>query len=220
MAMEEDGTREHGGHDGGASAGTGTDGAPRPSRHAWSMLGVQALALFVALLAEGLVTRGAALALMGVNFGMHAVLAAPLYALAVTVFFLRGGRAGAFAIAGGALGVFLGAMSPVMGASVLAPLACTCVAYALARGLASPTSSSASGMRAAAVAGGVFGGAVYPATMVAAVLLGTHVLVGKDALFCAVAIALAVAGALLGSVACAPSDSRSDGCDCSGGSAR
>lgn len=145
-----------------------------------------ALVLFAALLAFGLITRPAAQALPWI-FGFHAVLVAPLSAFALS-FSLREGLL--FPVAASAVVLFsllLFLMSPVMGASSLAPMTVAGVAYGALR---EPSE------RAAFAVGSVYGALFYPCTIVSSLALGAlPVVVVQDSAF--VVLTAVLLGAVL-----------------------
>lgn len=151
-----------------------------------------ALVLLAALLAFGLMTRPAAQALPWV-FGFHAVLVAPLSAFALT-FSLRKGLLFSVVVAAIALfSLLLFLMSPVMGASSLAPMAVASVAYGVLR---------KSSERAAFAVGGVYGALFYPCTIASSLALGALpvVMVQDSALVVLTAMLLGAVLAVLGAV--------------------
>jgi len=154
--------------------------------------------LFVLFFAVGLATRLPALSLQEL-YGLHAVLAAPLYSLAIAASIRSRNALVPTVIAALCYGFCLGMMHPVMALSAILPAAAAAIAYAIARGAAAE--------KRALVTGSTFGIAVYPSTIAGAlwfnaVLAPTSAsgIIQWAALFCiavAASVLAAIAGCLL-----------------------
>lgn len=150
-----------------------------------SFLGVVVFVIF--LVAIGLATRPFAQA-MPSYYAVHAVLAAPFYAFAMTLSIRRHVPVWALFLAACIFGLFMGVMTPVMGVSVMLPAFFSLFAWAMVRHAAID--------RVAVVCGAVFGGTCYLATVIAGAVFGSFVFGGGSDLL--EAFALSVLGGAFG----------------------
>lgn len=155
-----------------------------------SFLGVVAFVICLAVI--GLATRPVAQAMTS-YYAVHAVLASPFYAFAMTLFVRRQVPVWALFLASCAFGLVMSVMTPVMGASVIAPALCSLVVWAVMR--------RSSLERIAVACGAVFGGTCYLATVIAGTMLGSFAPAGGSRLMEALIMSLLGAAlAILGSL--------------------
>lgn len=163
----------------------------------WLKVVLQTVILFIALFAIGLLTRLPALSFIDF-YALHAVLAAPFYALLLTTFTYTLKRYLPVFLASLLYACCLGAMHIAMGLSVLFSAIVALVVLLILRNANNELRSFGVGL--------AFGAASYPATLIAGSLLGSHhmIFAVENILFVVIvlliSIAISLLGALLGTV--------------------
>lgn len=153
---------------------------------------LRVVAFVVSLAAIGLATRPFAQAMTSF-YAVHAVMAAPFYALVVTLFMRWRVPMWSLCLASCVFGLAMGIMSPIMGASIMVPAFCSLLVWLVMR--------HADLEQRAAMCGAVFGGTCYMATVAAGAALGGFGFAdGSRLLEASIMAVLGVALAILGSL--------------------
>lgn len=155
----------------------------------------QILLMFILFFTIGLITRAPALSIDAV-FGIHAVLAAPLYSALVALSVSARKRILPTFAAASLYGLCLGAMHPVMAVSAVVPAVCSALVYITTAGMRESAHVVASAL--------AFGASVYPATLVSAVAFGSyHISPGLSEIAdIALLFSIAAFGSLVAAIVC------------------
>ena len=149
----------------------------------------------VLLFAIGMATRMPAMRL-GINYGLHAVLAAFFYAAVVAMFELKTGRCLYVALGSLLVSVVLGMMSPVMAVAGALPALAYFVAFCVMNG--GLALDGARDVRSAVVCGTVFATFAYVGTIVGGIVFSGYKLAVNDLPFLLLTIGLGLLGSLVG----------------------
>lgn len=159
-------------------------------RKALKNIGLGALA-FVLLMAIGLITRPIAIAL-GINYGMHAVLAALFYGLFVACYETGGTSAWCIGAGGIVYGAIMGMMSPVMAVAALVPAVAYLVVSLIMR------AAQAEAQTRAVTCGTLFAACAYAAVIAGGAAFSGYAPGVADIAFLVVSAGLGLLGSLLG----------------------
>ena len=150
----------------------------------------------VVLFAIGMATRMPAIRL-GINFGLHAVLAAFFYGLVVAVFEIKTAHAYPVVVGSAVFGAVLGMMSPVMTVAAILPAVAYLVVFLVMHG--GKGGSGSTGSSSAPVIGGtVFAAFAYVGTVVGGELFSGYTPGVADLPFLMLSIGLGLLGSLAG----------------------
>lgn len=155
---------------------------------------LQLAALIAVLFIVALITRFPALQYAEV-YGLHAILAAPLYALSVSLFLRAGGSFLIVVVGSLVFGAVLGSLQVIMAVPVLASTGVSSLAFLVTRRLNREKTSLITGF--------LYGAVVYPATLLGGFLFGGYVTGGsfEAILYSALLVLLSVALSFFGAIA-------------------